>query len=222
MGILPLDQWKDEALEDILPPYVTLLRGLVMKLRGEEGSCCVPLFLCQRQKTNNINSDTTESTTTETYMPLLSAAVEVFVSPFGSSLRDSDGSLVRTTAMNAILNLCRITDPEVRSVLVGSDDDEDSPYAKIVKSSFYKQHTPLSPYSPLTTEQEILFLHICKNLNSCYQRSVRLLMASMSLTNKHRKPTHPHHRNNSQSQNIQYEMSPKEEAQARHADVAKS
>jgi len=35
MGMLPLDRdmWKEEALEEILPPYVTLLRGLVARLR---------------------------------------------------------------------------------------------------------------------------------------------------------------------------------------------
>jgi hypothetical protein len=53
MGMLPMnkgEQWKDEALEAILPPYVTLLRGLVLRLRGDEGESCLPLFLCRRRR----------------------------------------------------------------------------------------------------------------------------------------------------------------------------
>ena len=168
MGIMPLNQWKDDALEEILPPYITLLRGLVMKLRDEEfGKCCLPLFLCQRQMRLGHNNAAAvaqdEDMNNETYMPLLYAAVQVFCSPYGTSLRDSEGSLIRTTAMNVILNLARITDPEVRMVLVqGSSGTE----AERVMSSLpaTKSAPPTSPSAlshPLTIEQELLFPHIC-------------------------------------------------------------
>ena len=170
MGIMPLNQWKDDALEEILPPYITLLRGLVMKLRDEEfGKCCLPLFLCQRQMRLGHNNAAAavaqdEDMNNETYMPLLYAAVQVFCSPYGTSLRDSEGSLIRTTAMNVILNLARITDPEVRMVLVqGSTGTE----AEGVMSSLLpatKSAPPTSPSAlshPLTIEQELLFPHIC-------------------------------------------------------------
>ncbi len=111
----------------MLPPYVTLLRGLVMRLRGEEGRACLPLFLCQRPGRGQGSREAARDAFvegTETYLPLLYAAVQVFCSPQGTTLQDSEGCLVRATAMNVILNLCRITDPEVRTVLVrGGDGD---------------------------------------------------------------------------------------------------
>jgi hypothetical protein len=86
MGMLPLDKWKVDALEEILPPYVTLLRGLVMRLRGDEGKCCLPLFLCQRQRgnTTRVNDSTNENAavvTTETYLPLLDDPVVASAPP---------------------------------------------------------------------------------------------------------------------------------------------
>jgi hypothetical protein len=172
MGMLPLDKWKVDALEEILPPYVTLLRGLVMRLRGDEGKCCLPLFLCQRQRGNTatrVNDSKNENAavaTTETYLPLLYAAVQVFCSSYGTSLRDSEGCLIRTTAMNVILNLARISDPEMRMVLVvGGGEAIDGwalPTTKSVPTTSAAAATLMS--SPLTLEQELLFPHICNSL----------------------------------------------------------
>ena len=162
MGILPLEQWKEELLEEILPPYITLLRGLVMRLRGE-GSCCLPLFLCQREmRLTNNNQGAAQGEKHETYLPLLYAAVQVFCSPFGTSLRDSEGCLIRTTAMNVILNLARTHDPELRVVLVqGVGEDVTLPTTKSTPSA----RPPQSMLShPLTIEQELLFLHICNSV----------------------------------------------------------
>ena len=75
MGMLPLDQWKGDSLEEILPPYVTLFRGLVMRVRGEEGGGCLPLFLCQRPKrrlhrSKAVQGELADATaSTETYLP---------------------------------------------------------------------------------------------------------------------------------------------------------
>jgi hypothetical protein len=149
MGILPLDQWKEEALEEILPPYVTLLRGLVTKLRGDEGKYCVPLLLCQRQSR--------QSSDQEAYFPLLFAAVQVLVSHAGSTLRDGDGCLIKTTVMNVVLNLCRIVDADVRDVLVGGLDDTNLPTTKSKAAA--RPTNLLSTH--LTIEQEMLFLYIC-------------------------------------------------------------
>ena len=177
MGMLPLDRWRVDALEELLPPYVTLLRGLVMRLRGDEGRYCLPLLLCQRQRRNtlaksndNSNENTAEVDTTETYLPLLYAAVQVFCSSFGTSLRDSEGCLIRTTAMNVILNLARISDPEMRMVLVvGGGDAMDGSVLPTTKST--PTTTPaaagalsLLMSSPMTLEQELLFPHICNSL----------------------------------------------------------
>ena len=170
MGMLPLDQWKDEALDEILPPYITLLRGLVMRLRGDEGKCCLPLLVCQRESNGN----------SETYLPLLYAATQVFCNPHGTSLRDSEGCLVRTTAMNVILNLARITDSEVQQLLVGGDATDISlPSTKSAPSS---SSLPIS--HSLTIEQGLLFPHICTNLTTWFNRSTRLVMASLSLDDR--------------------------------------
>ena len=170
MGMLPLDQWKDEALEEILPPYITLLRGLVMRLRGDEGKCCLPLLVCQRESNGN----------SETYLPLLYAATQVFCSPHSTSLRDSEGCLVRTTAMNVILNLARITDSEVQQLLLGGDATDISlPSTKSAPSS---SSSAIS--NSLTIEQGLLFPHICNSLMTWFHRSTRLVMASLSIDNR--------------------------------------
>lgn len=169
MGMLPLDQWKDEALEEILPPYITLLRGLVMRLRGDEGKCCLPLLVCQRESNGN----------GETYLPLLYAATQVFCHPHGTSLRDSEGCLVRTTAMNVILNLARISDLEVQQLLVGGDaTDVSLPNTK--SAPYLSSATSHS----LTIEQGLLFPHICNSLTTWFHRSTRLVMASLSIDNR--------------------------------------
>jgi hypothetical protein len=164
MGMLPLDQWKEEALEEVLPPYVTLLRGLVIKLRGEEGRYCVPLLLCQRKtRIGNGGTDGNDENSTEAYLPLLFAAVQVLISNIGSSLRDGDGCLVKTTAMNVILNLCRVVDPEVRNVLISGLDPAGEailPTTKSQAASSARSSTTLSVH--LTIEQELLFPFICK------------------------------------------------------------
>ncbi|KAL7531226.1 hypothetical protein ACHAWF_003678, partial [Thalassiosira exigua] len=130
-GILPLSQWKDDALEEILPPYATLLRGLAMRLRADEGKASLPLFLRRRPAARRRDAaapggggggargNPDDDGASEPYFPLLHAAVRVFCSPFGTSLRDGEGCSVRVTATNVILNLCRIADPEVRRVLIG-------------------------------------------------------------------------------------------------------
>lgn len=152
MGILPLSQWKDDALEEILPPYVTLLRGLVMKIRGDEGRFCVPLLLCQRQRR--------QSDEQEAYFPLLFAAVQVLVSNAGSTLRDGDGCLVKTTAMNVILNLCRVIDADVRDVLTGEhDSDGGTSLPTTTPKAAARPTNPLSAH--LTIEQELIFPYIC-------------------------------------------------------------
>jgi hypothetical protein len=151
MGILPLNQWKEEALEEILPPYVTLLRGLVMKLRGDEGRFCAPLLLCKRQGDGQID---------EPYFPLLFAALQVLVSNAGSTLRDGDGCLVKTTAMNVVLNLCRVVDADIRDVLIGgldSDGEVDLPTTKSNAAAMIGNGQLMH----LTIEQELLFTHIC-------------------------------------------------------------
>ncbi len=175
MGMMPLDRWRADALEEILPPYVTLLRGLAMRLRGDEGKYCLPLFLCQRQRRNtltnvngNSNDNITAVATTETYLPLLYAAVQVFCSSYGTSLRDSEGCLIRTTAMNVILNLARISDPEMNLVLVvGGGDAINGSALPATKSTPFPSpaSAALSAVSsPLTLEQELLFPHICNCL----------------------------------------------------------
>ena len=79
------------------------------------------------------------------------------------------------------------------------------------------------PSSLLTVEQELLFPYICNNLKSCYNRSVKLLMASLALNDKHRKSVHNYHQNQRQPQNPQYEISQaKEEAKSRHIELATS
>jgi hypothetical protein len=195
MGMLPLSQWREEALDEMLPPFVTLLRGLVMKLRGEEGRGLVSLMMCQRTKMGGNcgeGGEEKKEEESETYLPLLYAAVQVFCYSPGSSLRDADGCLVRTTAMNAILNLCRITSPDVRAVFVGEGLTDESlpsttksaPPSNELSSMLPSTSTTsisASSFPNATIEQQILFPHICSNLVSCYHRSVRLMMTSIHL-----------------------------------------
>ena len=204
MGVLPLTQWKEDSLEEMLPAYVALLRGLIMRLRSSE-ECggkrqgCLQLLLCQRSKRKRLHSgnhagqtttlkgalpppqDGNEEAATESYLPLFYAAVHVFCStPHSTSLRDSEGCLIRTTAMNVILNLCRTTDPEVRWVLVqggrkrgpvkeghfveSSDVVPDHEWLPTTKSTPLEVPSQSLLSHPLTVEQEMLFMHICESL----------------------------------------------------------
>ena len=226
MGMLPMnrgERWKDEALEAILPPYVTILRGLVMRLRDDEGESCLPLFLCRRRRRQRSrqrkrhgndalddDDDDGEDAATETYIPLLYAAVHVFCLPQSMKLRDGEGCLLRTTAMNVILNLARLTDLEVRSVIIQGGVVEDE--RRDISSSSLPMTKSMAPSMapfpsmtshPLTIEQELLFPHICNSLNSWYHRSVRLVMASLSIKDK---------------RDVHDEA--KTEARARHGDIA--
>ena len=180
MGLLPLSQFTEEGLEELLPPFVTLIRGLVMRLKSVEGRSCLPLFLCKRPKSNGQSAEQTE-----TYIPLLYAVIQIFISPKGTSLRDVEGCFVRTTAANVLLNLFRTDDTELQTVLVqGSCEDESLtlPSTKLTPP----QSTNLSASTyPLTTEQKLLFPHIANSLNAWFHRSVRLAMASLSLETKH-------------------------------------
>ncbi len=199
MGMLPLDwdQWKEEALEEILPPYVNLLRVLVARLRDDECGGVLPLFLCwRRQPRGRIrgggggaaivgaangrddDNDGAPDPPTKVYLPLLYALGCVFCSPLGTKLRDSEGRPVRMTAMNVILNLAGMTDPEVRLVLVRGADVGDadcrSPPPLSSSSSFPMTRSPslapsLPPFPsatshPLTIKQELLFPHVCNGL----------------------------------------------------------
>jgi len=230
MGMLPLSQWREEALDEMLPPFVTLLRGLVMKLRGDEGRGLIPLLLCQRPSSSSSKSgggggDDKEGTS-ETYLPLLYAAVQVFCYSPGSSLRDVDGCMVRTTAMNAILNLCRVTSPDVRAVLVGEAFTDESLLPCGTKSSFpfnnlssmlLSSSSSSSLASPLhlapaassfpnaTIEQQVLFPYICSNLKTCYHRCVRLMMTSIAM-----------------DKSSEHNQEAKAEATQRHVDLAAS
>eukprot|EP00984_Skeletonema_dohrnii_P004038 scaffold1382_cov91-Skeletonema_dohrnii-CCMP3373.AAC.1 len=223
MGMLPLSQWREEALDEMLPPFVTLLRGLVMKLRGEEGRGLVPLLMCQRAKMGGNGDQGEEEEESETYLPLLYAAVQVFCYSPGSSLRDADGCMVRTTAMNAILNLCRITSPDVRAVFVGEGLTDGSlpcttksapppnDLSSMLPSPLSSSSSPspsslsVSSFPNATIEQQILFPYICSNLKTCYHRSVRLMMTSIHLdkSSKHNEEA-------------------KAEATQRHVDLASS
>ena len=171
MGLLPLSQFTEEGLEELLPPFVTLIRGLVMRLKSVEGRSCLPLFLCKRPK---LNGDSEEQT--ETYLPLFYACVCIFVSPNGI------GISLRTTASNVLLNLFRTDDTELRTVLVQGSCEDESIALPSTKST---PPQSLASTYPLTTEQKLLFPHIASSLNEWFHRSVRLAMASLSLEIKH-------------------------------------
>jgi hypothetical protein len=122
---------------------------------------------------------------------LLYAAIHVFCLPQSTKLRDGEGNLLRTTAMNVILNLARLTDSEVRSVIIqgGIVENERHDISSLSLPMTKSMAPSMSPFPsmtshPLTIEQELLFPHICNSLNSWYHRSVRLVMASLSIKDK--------------------------------------
>ena len=93
--------------------------------------------------------------------------------------------------MNVILNLARLTDSEVRSVIVqgGVVENERHDISSLSLPMTKSMAPSISPFPsitshPLTIEQELLFPHICNSLNSWYHRSVRLVMSSLSIKDK--------------------------------------
>ena len=101
-SMVPLQQWTKKALDEILPVYASFLKTLAMQLAKSPDFF---LFFC----------DQNGATSSLPPFPLFYAAIEVISSPL--NLAESD-PFIRTTALNAILDICQIQLENVR-VIVG-------------------------------------------------------------------------------------------------------
>lgn len=102
-SMIPLQQWTDKALDEILPVYVSFLKTLALQLTKSQE--LFQFFCDQNGATSSLPS-----------FPLFYAAVEVVSSPSNQNLGQSD-SFVLTTAFNIILNICQLQGEEIRVVI---------------------------------------------------------------------------------------------------------
>ncbi len=100
-SIVPLHQWTRQALDEILPVYISFLRTLALKLTD---STHLFQFFC----------DQNGSSSTLPTFPLFYAACEVVSSPLDVAKCDT---FVHTTALNLILNIFQLQGEEIHSVL---------------------------------------------------------------------------------------------------------
>ena len=101
VSIIPLQQWKPEALDEILPVYISFLKTLTLKLTKAPELCH---FFCDMYG---------QSSKLPTF-PLMYAAVEVVSSPVH---KDRSDDFVYSTALNIILTLYKLPGNEMKNVI---------------------------------------------------------------------------------------------------------
>jgi len=104
MGMLPLRQWTNHALEEMLPLYVELLRSLQVQLAASPG---LMSFLTR--------DDDSQS---QHVFPLFYAAIEVLTSAYANS-----DSFIHDKCLKLLVSLMHIPDPSIR-VLISSSTGE--------------------------------------------------------------------------------------------------
>ena len=103
-SVVPLQQWSDDALDEILPVYISFLKTLALQLAKSPN---LFQFYCdQHGSSSNLPP-----------FPLFYAAIEVASSPLNVVRADN---FVCTTALNIILNLFQLPVEEIRSVIADS------------------------------------------------------------------------------------------------------
>jgi len=103
-SVIPLQQWSDDALDEILPVYISFLKTLALQLAKSPN---LFQFYCDQHG----------SSSTLPPFPLFYAAIEVASSPLSVVRADN---FVCTTALNIILNLFQLPVEEIRSVIADS------------------------------------------------------------------------------------------------------
>ncbi len=104
---VPLRQWTQHALEEIVPVYVNFLKTLTLQLARTPY-----LFQFYNTGTNSTNSHSSFNSTPLPTFPLLCAAVEVATSHYAQT-----DSLVHTTALNILLNIYQIPNNEIQNTI---------------------------------------------------------------------------------------------------------
>ena len=100
-SMVPLQQFTDKALDEILPVYVSFLKNLALQLTKSQE--LFQFFCDQNGTTSSLPS-----------FPLFYAAVEVISSPLNVARTDS---FISTTVLNVILNICQLQVEEIRVVI---------------------------------------------------------------------------------------------------------
>ena len=128
LSILPLQQWSESAIQEILPSYISFLKTLALQLTNAPH---LFQFFCQTITTDLTTTATAGEPTSELdsiqcqtqkqIFPLFQAAVEVASSPMDSAQNDI---FVHTTALDIILNLFQLKHHEIRTVISEADREQ--------------------------------------------------------------------------------------------------
>jgi hypothetical protein len=111
-SLLPLRQFTTASQEEIIPVFTGLLKNLTIHLVQSPSTLSQFFFLPHKKNKKKSTAKLQQLTTTITSFPLLSAAVEVAVSPYAKS-----DSFVRLTALNIIINICGLLDESIHALI---------------------------------------------------------------------------------------------------------
>lgn len=138
MGVVPLEQWSDSALDEILPVYISFLKSMALQLANK------PDLFHFFYHPNGQESGNDSPSIFLPLFPLLYAAVEVTTSTCKGAQSDT---FVQTTALNIILNIFQLEDPNISSIILQS-----------------------------RVEQHMLMSHLCQQLNERYLAIIDIMI----------------------------------------------
>lgn len=111
-SMLPLDQWSDSALDEILPVYISFLKSMALQLANKPD--LFQFFVCHPSECNSSTYISIHLPPVMPLFPLFHAAVHIAIS---SSKVASSDYFVKTTALNIILNIFQLKHPEISSII---------------------------------------------------------------------------------------------------------
>ena len=120
MSMLPLNQFTDEALEELMPTYISFKKTLALQLAAAPH---LFTFYIQNQQPSFLNDNQKKDHRYKSKcifeFPLFSASVEVATSSYAKS-----DAFVHLTALNIILNICQIPSDEISKTIGNAIHDQ--------------------------------------------------------------------------------------------------
>lgn len=135
-SMLPLDQWSDSALEEILPMYISFLKSMALQLANKPD--LFQFFVCHPSECNSSTSISIHPPPVMPLFPLFHAAVRIAIS---SSKVASSDYFVKTTALNIILNIFQLKHPEISSIISKSHLEQQLLISHICEQLNQKYHS---------------------------------------------------------------------------------
>jgi hypothetical protein len=133
--MIPLEQWSDSALDEMLPVYISFLKSMALQLANKPD--LFQFFVCNPSECVSSISTSTPFYLPMPLFPLFYAAVHVATS---SSKIASYDYFVQTTALNIILNIFQLKNHEISSIISKSQVEQQLLIAHLCQQLKEKYH----------------------------------------------------------------------------------